>query len=70
MSFMINLNTMKVHDKFQNNRFSVPRDILSVAKQLKYCMGGLVGRRKEAGKVRRCREAAFRLQKEREEHRN
>ncbi|KAG0701787.1 hypothetical protein DFH29DRAFT_925377 [Suillus ampliporus] len=33
--FMINLNTMRVHDKFMNHRFPVPQEILSVLEGLR-----------------------------------
>ncbi|KAG1881006.1 hypothetical protein F4604DRAFT_1578369, partial [Suillus subluteus] len=33
--FMINLNTMRVHDKFQDHRFPAPQEILSVLGELR-----------------------------------
>ncbi|OJA16038.1 hypothetical protein AZE42_04290 [Rhizopogon vesiculosus] len=66
--FMINLNTMCVHDKFQDIRFPVPGEICSVAAQLKEYVTALVRERKEAEEALQ-REEALRLQKTRlEEH--
>ncbi|KAG1769926.1 hypothetical protein EV702DRAFT_1011778 [Suillus placidus] len=67
--FMINLNTMRVHDKFQDYRFSVPQEILSVLTQLREYVKSVVQGRWEAKEAQN-RETARRLEKEREEQRN
>ncbi|KAG2118640.1 hypothetical protein DEU56DRAFT_138468 [Suillus clintonianus] len=67
--FMINLNTMRFHDKFQDHRFSVPQEILSVLGELREYVRRVVRSRWEAGEARK-REAARRHEQEREEQQN
>jgi len=67
--FMINLNTMRVHDKFQDYRFPVPQEIVSVLGELREYVRGIIRSRWEAKEARN-REAARRLEKEREERRD
>ncbi|KAG1896755.1 uncharacterized protein F5891DRAFT_575353 [Suillus fuscotomentosus] len=67
--FMINLNTMRVHDKFQDHRFPVPQEILPVLGELKEYVRSIVRGRWEAKEAQN-RETARRLEKEREEQRN
>ncbi|OAX34199.1 hypothetical protein K503DRAFT_774817 [Rhizopogon vinicolor AM-OR11-026] len=66
--FMINLNSMNIHDKFEDTRFSIPEEIQSAATQLREYARKVVREGKEAEEARR-REEALRLQKAREEHR-
>lgn len=67
--FMINLNTMRVHDKFQDHRFPVPQEILSVLGQLREYVRSIVRGRWEKEEVRK-RETARHLEQAREEQRN
>ncbi|KAG1725822.1 hypothetical protein EDD22DRAFT_853635 [Suillus occidentalis] len=57
--FMINLNTMRVHDKFQDHRFPVPQEILSVLGQLK--LENTRGALSEADGKRKRRENALHI---------
>ncbi|KAG2144408.1 uncharacterized protein EDB93DRAFT_1087715, partial [Suillus bovinus] len=67
--FTINFNTMRFHDKFQDHRFPVPQEILSVLGQLREYVRNIVRSRWEAKEAQK-RETARRLEKEREEQRN
>ncbi|KAG1728644.1 uncharacterized protein EDB91DRAFT_1161471 [Suillus paluster] len=67
--FMINLNTMFICDKFKNNRFPAPQEILASLGELRDYVWSIVRGRWEAAEAIR-REEVRRLEKKREEQRN
>ncbi|KAG1782310.1 hypothetical protein EV702DRAFT_996917 [Suillus placidus] len=66
--FMINLNTMHVHDKLHDCRLSVPQEIIPVLKELRDYVRMIIRERWEAQETRK-RAAVHRLERAREQQR-
>ncbi|KAG2363447.1 hypothetical protein BDR07DRAFT_1483695 [Suillus spraguei] len=67
--FMIDLNSMHIHDKLRDHHLSVPQEIIPTLKELRDYVGRIVRAKWEAQETQK-QETAHRLEMAREQHRN